>query len=386
MKKLAIICLAPFVTLFFLTAGVLAGEKIKIGAIFSVTGGQASIDTPGLKGAQLAAKEINLRGGVNGKEIELIHLDGETRISAIKDAMARLVNEYKVVAVIGLNDSSYALAAGPIAQKAGITFLTSGATLPSLPIEVGNCMFLTAFGDDAQAYAVASYASKALGARTAWVLTDSSSDFTLALANFFIEKFKELAGMNAILLEDSYHTGDRDFSAQIGRLKAIRPQPDLLMVSALPSDCGAIVKQVRDAGIEMPIVSGDGFDTPLLVKVAGMGSRNVFFATHISFQNKRPVVQNFKKAYKQEYGHFPENAFAALGYDSLRLIAAINKADTIEPAAIRDVLAHIKGFKGVTGTISYATGKRVPKKSVTIIKVLDKEFRFAEEIAPSQLR
>lgn len=301
--------------------------------------------------------------------------------------MARLVNEYKVVAVIGLNDSSYALTAGPIAQKAGITFLTSGATLPSLPIEVGNCMLLTAFGDDAQAYAAASYAHKALSSRAAWVLTDSSSDFTLALANFFIEKFKELAGMNAILLEDSYHTGDRDFSAQIGRLKAIRPQPDLLMISALPSDCGAIAKQVRDAGIEKPIVSGDGFDTPLLVKLAGRGSRNVFFATHVSLENKSPVVQDFKKAYKEEYGHFPENAFATLGYDSLRLIAtAIKKADGIQPSAIRDELAHIKGFMGVTGTISYATGKRVPKKSVTIIKVFYKEFRFAEEIRPSQLR
>jgi branched-chain amino acid transport system substrate-binding protein len=385
MKKYPVTFLATLLTLF-LTEGVMAGEKIKIGAIFSITGGQASLDIPGLRGAQLGAKRINLRGGVIGREIELIHLDGKTQIPAVKDAMSRLINEYKVVAVIGLNDSSYALAAGPIAQRAGITFLTSGATLPSLPAEVGNCMFLTAFGDDAQAHAAALYAHKALASRTAWVLTDSSSDFTLALSNFFKEKFKELAGVNASLLEDIYHTGDRDFSSQIGRLKALSPQPDLLMVSALPSDCGVIVKQVRDGGIETPILSGDGFDTPLLLKVAGSGCRNVFFATHVSFENKSPVVQDFKKAYKQEYGGFPENAFSALGYDSLGLIAtAMKRADSVKPEAIRDAMAHIKGFKGVTATIGYAPGKRVPEKAVTIIKVEDQTFRFAEEIAPPQI-
>ncbi len=387
MRKLILVCVSSLLMPSFLTAGVLAGEKIRIGAILSVTGGQASIDTPGLKGARLAVKEINAKGGVLGRDIELIHIDGKTQIRAVKDAMSRLVNEYKVAAVIGLNDSSYALAAGPIAQKAGTTFLTSGATLPSLPVEVGDCMFLTAFGDDAQARAVAAYAYQTLGARTAWVLTDSSSDFALALANFFMEKFKALAGVNAILLEDSYHSGDRDFSVQLGRLKALGRQPELLMISALPSDCGTIVRQVREAGIEKPIVSGDGFDTPLLVKVAGGGSGNVFFATHVSFENKAPVVRDFKKAYKGEYGHFPENAFAALGYDSLRLIAAaITKADSIEPAAIRNALAHIKGFRGVTGTISYAPEKRVPQKGVTIIKVVDKEFRFAGEIPLSQPR
>lgn len=387
MKKFAFVFLCLFLALIFITAGSWAAEKIRIGAIFSVTGGQSSIDTPGLRGAQLAEKQINAEGGVLGRQIELIHLDGKTEIRAVKEAMSRLVNEYKAVAVIGLNDSSYALAAGPIAQREGITFLTSGATLPSLPAQVGNCMFLTAFGDDAQAYAIAYFAHKSLGSRRAWVLTDSSSDFTLALARFFTQKFKKLAGLNAISLEGSYRTGDRNLSVQLGRLKGLRPQPDLLMVSSLPSDCGEIVRQIRAAGSETPIVSGDGFDTPLLVKVAGRASRNVFFSTHVSFQNKSPIVQNFKKAYKQQYGHFPEDAFAALGYDSLGLIAAaISKAGTTEPGAIRNALAHTKGFHGVTGTISYAPGSRVPQKSVTIIKVVDQQFRFAEEVSPAQLR
>lgn len=107
MKKLGFAWLVTLFTLFFLTAGVLAGERIKIGAIFSVTGGQASIDTPGLKGARLAVKEINAKGGVLGSDIELIHIDGRTEIGAVKDAMSRLVNEYKVAAVIGIVASIY---------------------------------------------------------------------------------------------------------------------------------------------------------------------------------------------------------------------------------------------------------------------------------------
>ena len=108
------------------------------------------------------------------------------------------------------------------------------------------------------------------------------------------------------------------------------------MVSALPNDCGVIVNQLRAAGIETPVISGDGFDTPLLVEVGGEGSRNVYFATHMSFENQSPLVQNFAKAYKAEYGIDPENAFAALGYDAARLLIAARRSSKLSKPALKE--------------------------------------------------
>jgi branched-chain amino acid transport system substrate-binding protein len=378
-----IVLLAIILTCSFLLGSAFAADTITIGALYNVTGGQASLDKPGLQGSQLAAKEINAKGGVLGKQIELVAIDGKTDQTAVTNAMSKFVNVHKVVGVLGLSDSSYALAAGPIAQQAGIPFITSGATLPSLPDEIGDDMFLACYGDNVQAYVEAQFAFQELGAKTAYLLIDTSADFTIALAKFFKEKFVALAGEKAILLEDSYRSGDSDFSGQITKLRALKPQPGILMVAALPDDCGVIVNQLRAAGIETPVISGDGFDTPLLVEVGGEGSRNVYFSTHMSLENQSPLVQNFVKAYKAEYGTDPENAFAALGYDALRLlVAAIEKAGKADPKAIRDALAQTQGFEGVTGKISYEAGKRVPKKSVTIIKVVDQKFKFAKEIIP----
>ncbi|MFZ5900517.1 MAG: ABC transporter substrate-binding protein [Bacillota bacterium] len=361
-----------------------AGETIKIGAIYNVTGAQASLDGPSLNGFKLAAKEINAAGGVLGKQIEVVSIDGKTDQTAATNAASKLADVEKVVAMAGFSDSNYALAAGPIAQTAGIPFVTSGATLPSLPDQVGDYFFMAAFGDDAQAHAAADFAVDELKAKTAYVLKDTAMDFTMNLAAFFVERFKERNGENAILLEDTFKTGDQDFSAQITRLKALKQKPDLLFISSGPSECGPIVKQLRDAGVTTPVISGDGFDTPLLVELGGAGANvETYFATHTCLSSDAEKVKKFVESYKAEYGKEPENAFAALGYDTMYLIAdAIKRAGAADPKAIRDALAQTTGFQAVTGTISYTDGKRVPKKSVSILKVVDGKFTFIKEVTP----
>ncbi|MBF0510061.1 MAG: ABC transporter substrate-binding protein [Deltaproteobacteria bacterium] len=385
MKKLALLPLVTLMLWLMFIGGAQAAETIRIGAIFNTTGGASSIDRPGLLGAELAADEINTRGGYHGKKLVLINIDGESDAVEAKEAAEKLIYRYKVAAIIGLNDPAYALPAGQAAQKAGIPFVTAGATLPTLPDQVGNCMFLAPFGDDAQAQALAHFAHESLKAKTAWILTDSLSDYTRALTGYFKDRFGALAGKTAILAEDQYKTGDTGFSAQIGRLKVLNPKPDVLMVSALPSECGLIVKQLRAAGVNTPIIGGDGLDTPLLLEVGEKAAHDVYFSTHISFDNPRPTVRNFVKAFKKAYGRAPKVAFAALGYDTFRLVyAAIEQAGRAEPQAIRDALAKMKDFHGVTGTISYQPGRRVPTKPVTIIKVVNQKFRFAQEVGPAK--
>lgn len=358
------------------------GDTIKVGALYNVTGSMASIDAPALAGFQLAAKEINEAGGVNGKEIEVVSVDAKSDPETATNGAQELIENENVVAMAGFSDTTFALAAGPIAQEAGVPFVTSGATSPLIPEQVGDYMFMAAFGDTVQAYAVSDYAQQELGAKTTWVLTDTSSDFTLGLSTYYKDRFTETGG--EVVLEDEYDgSADVDFSAQITRLKNLSEQPDVLMVSALPDKAGIVVKQIRDAGIDTPIVSGDGFDTPQLIEMGGVPQTNdVYFSTHVSLDNPDELVQNFVTAYNEETGNDVENAFAALGYDAMYLISdAIKRAESSDPAAIRDALEQTESLKLVTGEITYGDS-HVPTKAVTILAVEEGEFVFKDTVIP----
>lgn len=354
---------------------------IVVGAVYSVTGSQASIDDPGLKGFELAAKQINEAGGVLDRQIDVAHVDAASDQTQLTSVVSELIDNDGAVVLGGINDSTFALAAGPIAQSAEVPFVVSGATLPTLPEQIGDHFFMVPFGDDAQAYAIADYATNELGAKTAYVLVDQAYDFTTALNTFFQERFTENGG--EIVLEDSYQSGDTDFSAQISRVRALPEQPDVLFVSAIPNEAGITTQQIRDAGLTQPILSGDGFDTPLVSEVAGENADDVFFSTHVSLDSDAEEVTSFVEAYEAEYGNPPENAFAALGYDTMNLIAeAIEQAGEASPQAIRDALAETSDFAAVTGTITYEGESRKPTKTVTIIEVQDGKSSFVTEVTP----
>lgn len=220
-----------------------------------------------------------------------------------------------------------------------------------------------------------------LQARSAWLLVDRAYDCTTTLARLFKERFTQRGGQ--CMLEDTYQAGETDFSIQIARLKALSAQPDVLFVSAVPNEAGRITQQIREAGLTQAILSGDGFDTPLLAAVAGKHADAVYYATHTSLTNPASRVQHFVRAYTAEYRHTPEDAFAALGYDMMHLIAdAIQRAGSTDPKATRDALAATQGWQAVTGTITYKPGQRKPSKSVTIIQVQNGQYTFRKEVAP----
>ena len=358
-------------------------ETIKIGALYNVTGGMSSLDGPSLKGAQLAVKEINAKGGVLGKQIELIAIDTKTDQQETAKAAQRVLSN-GVVAGIGMSDTTFVMAAAPLFQEKSIPFVTSGATHPWLPKWVGDYMFMTPFGDDDQSFAIADFAYNKLGVRSVAMWTDQSMDFTKALSKYFKQRFEELGGK--VVLEDSFNMGDTDFSAQIARLKAADPKPAAVFVSAIPTEAGLSVKQIRESGLKLPIVSGDGFDTELVASTPGKDLANdVYFSTHTYRADDRPEVKAFIAAYEKEYGHPPENAFAPLGYDALRLVTtAITAAKSAEPKAIRDALAKTRGFKGVTGEISYTRASMVPPKPVSIISVQGGKFSVEKIWRPEE--
>jgi branched-chain amino acid transport system substrate-binding protein len=359
---------------------------IKIGAIYNLTGAQASLDAPSANGAKLAVKELNDAGGVLGRKLDLVLYDGKTEAATIGNAATQLVESDKVVAMLGFSDTDMTLAAAPIAAKAGLVFVTSGATSPKLPDQVPDYLFMACFGDNVQAAAGAEYAYNTLQAKTTYLMIDKGMEYTLLLGKYFKERYTELGGK--IVLEDTYQTGDKDFSAQITKLKALGSLPDMLYIASGPDDVGTIVKQFRDAGVDKPIVGGDGYDTPLLVEIAGPGAENTYFTTHslMDAQLGTDAVKKFIAAYQAEYKTPPENAFAGLGYDTVKLLAdAIKRAGSAEPKAIREALAKTKDLQGVTGAITFQPGSRIPQKGVTIILVKGGKFTLAAEVVPQKV-
>lgn len=373
MKRILAICVASALML----GSAVAQEVLKIGALYNLTGGMSSLDGPSLKGAQLAVKQINAGGGLLGKTIELIAPDGKTDQQETAKAAQRVLSE-GVIAGIGQSDTTFVMAGAPLFQEKGIPFVTSGATHPELPQWVGNFMFMTPFGDDDQSFAIADFTFDKLGVKRIAIWTDNSMDFTKALSKFFIQRFKERGG--EIVGEDVFMMGDTNFSAQIARLAALDPKPDAVFISAIPSEAGLSVKQIREQGITIPIVSGDGFDTELVASVPGPELANeVYFSTHTYRSDNRPEVTKFIADYKAEYGIDPENAFAPLGYDALMLVAdAVKRANSVEPAKIRDALAGTRGFKAVTGEISYTRPSMVPPKPVAIVSVKGGKYAVEE--------
>ncbi|MEW5816306.1 MAG: ABC transporter substrate-binding protein [Spirochaetota bacterium] len=387
MNKRIVLCLA---LLALLPVLVFAGGKqesvkteaqpIKLAALYNLTGGMSSIDAPALQGARLKAKLVNEAGGIlGGRMIEVIGFDTKTDQQACS-TQAKKALSMGVVAGLGYGDTTFVMAAAPLFQADGIPFVTSGATHPELPKWVGDAFFMTPFGDDDQSFAISEFAYNKLSLRKVVVWTDNSMDFTKALSKFFKQKFADMGG--TVVHEDFFKTGDTDFSAHITKLKSAAP--DAVFISAIPNEAGLTVKQIREAGLSLPILSADGFDTELVTTVPGPKLANdVYFSTHTYRSDNRKEVIEFIEAYKKEYGREPENAFAPLGFDAVGLIVdAIKRAGTDEKEALKKALSQTSGYKAVTGEISYTRPSRVPLKPVAIIGVKNGQYEYLQTWMP----
>lgn len=367
-----------------ITAKARAAEPITIVAVYNLTGGGlASLDAPALNGVRLRAAMINEAGGLlGGRKINVIAIDTRNDTKATAIGARQAVSIANLVAGIGQSDTDFALAAAPAFQAKGIPFVTSGATSPDLPEMVGDEMFLVPFGDDVQAHAMAEYAFKHLGVRKLAVWTDEAMDYTIGLSKYFEKRFKRLGGK--IVANDFYRTSDRDFSAQVARLQT-DPDVQAVFASSGPDTAGIIIKQVREAGIGIPILGGDGYDTDLVSSVPGQAhSDNVYFTTHAYAGLETGPAKTFRAAYEKAYGAQPENAFAALGYDAMGLVAdAITRAGSTGHEALTKALAATSGYEGVTGTIAYKKGNRVPSKPVAIMYVDHGQVEFKRTVTPA---
>jgi branched-chain amino acid transport system substrate-binding protein len=361
-------------------------QPVRIGAVYNLTGPLSALGLPSLAGARLAVQQLNQRGGVLGRAVELVAGDGRTDAATVAAVTLQLVHTPNLSGITGLDDTAMALAAAPIAEKARMVFLTAGATSPKLPLDFPGYFFMACFGDNTQAAAGAEYAHQTLAVKKTWLLFDNTTDYTVLLASYFKARYTELGGN--IVGEDTYAGGTTDFSTQIARILSQPTLPDMLYVSAGPDDIGRLVKQIRAAGIQQPIFGGDGYDTPLLLQTAGTAANNTYYTTHAFMdpQQGTPIVKQFIADYQAAFGVRPDSAFAALGYDAIMLVAnAIEGAGSAKQKQIAPALEATQDFAGVTGRISFAPGVHIPKKEVTILKIDGGKLTLAGVLQPQKI-
>jgi len=354
-----------------------ASQGIQLGFFGALTGPTATFAQSGKKGAELAIEQINARGGVLGKPLVLLSEDDRGEASEAASAVSKLITRDHVVALIGEQASSRTLAAAPIAQSYGVPLISP----TSSNVEVtkkGDYIFRACFIDPYQGRAVASFARDRLKAQTAAILVDSKSDYSVGLAEAFREAFTALGGR--VVAEPKYAEGDSDFSAQLTALGPLKP--DVLFVPGYYTDAGLIARQARSLGVTAVLLGADGWDSPKLTEIGGPAIEGAYLSNHYSVDDPSPRVREFVQAYKTKFGAEPDS-IAASSYDAVGMLAdAIGRAGSTEGRRVRDALATVKEFPGVTGTITM-DADRNPIKPIVILKVEGGRFKFAGAVPSS---
>ncbi|MDX6498512.1 MAG: branched-chain amino acid transport system substrate-binding protein [Blastocatellia bacterium] len=338
-------------------------DKVRIGLIMPMTGDTANFGISSSNAIRMAADEVNKTGGINGKQIELLLQDDRSDPTEAANIATRFVSQDGVNAIIGEVGSSRTLAAAPIAQNAKIPMLTPSSTNPDVT-KKGNYIFRSCFIDTVQGPAMAQFAAKSLNAKRAALLIDRRNDYSTGLEKPITDVYQSLGGQ--IVITQSYQAGDQDFNAQITSIKGAGP--DVIFVPGYYGDVGLIAKQARDKGLTVPLIGGDGWDSPSLYQIGGSALNGSYFTNHYSPNDTDPRVQKFVRDYQSRYGTVPD-ALAATGYDAaLIMFDAMKRAGSLDGAAIRDALAATRNFPGVTGTVTF-NQNRDAVKPIMMIKI-----------------
>ncbi len=353
-----------------------SADEIKVGEVGSMTGSEATFGTSTHNGIELAFKEINAAGGVKGKKFKLISLDDQGKPEEAATAVTKLISQDGVSAILGEVASSRSIAMAPIAQSNKIPMISPSSTNPKVT-EQGDYIFRVCFIDPFQGSVMAKFAMDNLKAKKVAILRDVKNDYSMGLADFFTATFKKMGG--EILVDQSYSSGDVDFKAQLTSIRA--KNPEAIYVPGYYTEIGLIARQAKELGIKVPLMGGDGFDSPKLTEIGGKAVEGSYFSNHYSNEDPSPKVQDFIKNYKAAYNAMPD-AMAATGYDAAYVLAdAMKRAPSLSGKDVRDAIAVTKDFAAVTGVITL-NAKRDAEKSAVVLKVTDAGFKYQSTVKP----
>ena len=377
-------------------------DVVILGEFGSLTGGTATFGKSTQRGIEMALEEVNKAGGIQGKPVRIVVEDDQSKPEEAATAVKKLVNQDKVLVVLGEVASSRSLAGAPICQEAKVPMITPASTNPKVT-QVGDFIFRVCFIDPFQGEVMAKFARNTLKASKAAILKDIKNDYSVGLAQFFTETFKNLGG--TVITEESYSEGDIEFRAQLTALKA--KKPEVIFIPGYYTEVGLIARQARDLGITIPLIGGDGWDSPRLIEIGGKALENTYYSNHYTPDDPRPEMQKFLADFKAKYNEIPD-AMAPLGYDAARIaFDAIKRSGILDeknikdayrqnPQAkslmdaintpgnrerIRDALVQTRDFPGVTGLITIDENRNA-KKSAVVLKIEDGKLKYVETINP----
>jgi branched-chain amino acid transport system substrate-binding protein len=354
-------------------------KTIKVGVIAELTGDIPAVGASCKNAAEMAVQEVNDAGGleVGGTKykVELYIEDNAGKADQSASSAQKLITQQNVVAIIGPNASRYAIPASEIAESSKVVLISPWSTNPKTTLnantnESKKYVFRAAFIDPFQGRVIAKFALDNLNATKAAVLYDVASEYNKGIAEFFKSTYEENGG--TIVAFETYTTGDKDFSAQLTKIKDAGP--DVIFLPNYYSEVPLQIQQAHRLGIEVPFLGSDSWGSSELITLCGSDCEGYYFSTHYAADAATPVATKFIDAYKTKYGNTPDDV-AALTFDSFGLLwQALQTAGSVDREAVREAMAKIPNYEGVTGNMSFTEGSGDPIKSAVILQVKGDKF------------
>ncbi|MEA4892129.1 MAG: ABC transporter substrate-binding protein [Peptococcaceae bacterium] len=358
------------------------GDTVKIGVNFELTGDLASYGQSKLNGVKIALEEINAAGGVLGKQIELVEYDNKGDNAEAVNLATRLMGEDKVPVMMGPVTSGRVMAAINVAKQFQVPMVTGTGTSAGITVNedgsVNDFVYRICFIDPYQGNLAANFAADSLGLKTAAMLVNQSDEYSIKMAEAFKETFTAKGGQ--VVAEESFMQGDMDFKAALTSIKS--KNPEMIFVPNYYEPDALIAKQAKEVGYDGYLIGGDGWDNlDHLINTAGAEAlQKTYFIGHYFSGDTDEKNVAFVEKYKALANSNPPS-FAALGYDLMYFVKdAIERAGSLDPAAINTAMAETKGFSGITGTFDMGENHDPIKSAVVIGFDADGNYVLKEKV------
>jgi branched-chain amino acid transport system substrate-binding protein len=378
--KLRYVLSLLFVASFIVTAcgGAGGGGPLKVALLAPMSGQVKTFGESTKNAVDIAVAEWNAAGGVTGRQIQLVVEDSQCSAEPAVNAANKVIDQDGAKFIIGEVCSSASIPVSEIAVAKKVVQISPTSTNPSVTVGADGktkaYIFRACFIDPFQGTVGANFALKTLKAKTAFVMLDQGNDYVRGLAEFFEAAFTK--GGGTIVGKETYTKDDTDFSAIL--TKVADTKPDVLYLPDYYPIVNLVGAQVKQRNLNVVMMGGDGWDSADLDLKAADGG---YFTNHYSKDDTRPIVQDWVKKYNTKYSAAPD-ALATLGYDAANMLfTAMKNANSTDPDKVKDALASLKDFNGVSGTMTI-DAQHNPVKSAVVLQVKGGKVSFVESVAP----
>jgi branched-chain amino acid transport system substrate-binding protein len=391
MKKsiIGILIFSLALGLAFTACGPQAPKTIKIGINAPITGDIPKVGEGTKYAAQMWLEDVNAAGGLdvggNKYKVELVIEDNESKAESAVKVNTKMITEDEVLVIVGPQSSKQAVPAGEVANNYKTPMISPWSTNPKTT-ENRPFVFRACFLDPFQGPVVANFVKDEFGFTKAAVLYDVASDYPKGLAEYFKKAWEDLNGPGSVVAYESFTTKDADFSSQLTNI--INSGAEFIFTPQYYNEVALIVQQAHQLGWDKPIVGSDSWGSAETVQLCGSDCYGLFFSTHYAAAGAKGATKEFIDRYNEKYGYIPDDV-GALTWDAIRLVQqAIQDCGEItgdlkkDRQCVRDALANIKEFEGITGNMTFS-GSGDPSKCAVIVQISDQgEFEFYKQVCP----